>query len=49
MNEQNILDAIDNLATITEKLKTEVKELKKSNEDLSGKIRLLNSNIENRL
>ena len=37
------------LVLINSELKTEVKELKKSNEDLSGKIRLLNSNIENRL
>ncbi|MFD1162884.1 hypothetical protein [Hwangdonia seohaensis] len=49
MNEQNILDAISDLVSVTEQLKTEVKNLKKSNKDLSGKLRLLNSNIENRL
>lgn len=49
MNEQNILDAIGDLTKITESLKTEVENLKKSNEDLSSKLRTLNSNIENRL
>lgn len=49
MNEQNIIDAINNLVSEIEKLRSEVESLKEINSDLAGKIRLLNSNIENRL
>lgn len=38
MNEQNILDAIDDLASQTEKLKTEVSDLKKINTELKTQV-----------
>ena len=38
MNEQNILDAINNLTSETEKLKTEVSELKETNGELKTEV-----------